>query len=95
MIIDRKFKFVATNPCKGNVYTEANAVLFAAKDKALPHTIREYIKKCKLLRCGKEHIESMELLLERIILFQETDECRIPDTDTDCEIDRCIGGNLK
>lgn len=93
-IIDRKFKFVATNPCKGNVYTEENAMVFCAKDKAVLPMLFAYIEECKSLGCGKEHIESMELLRKRVNDFQGAIESRIPDTETDCEIDRCIGGNV-
>ena len=93
-MIDRKFKFVATNPCKGNVYTEENAIVFVAKDKAVPRMLEAYIEKCKALRCGSDHIESLELLLERVVRYQIEIESRVPDTETPCEIDRCIGGKV-
>ena len=90
-VIDRKFKFVATNPCKGSVYTEENAIVFLAKDKAVPEMLSFYSGICKSLGCGEEHLESIRLLRERVNDFQATVECRVPDTDTPCEIDRCIG----
>lgn len=93
-VIDRKFKFVATNPCKGSVYTEHNAMVFCAKDEALPYALNAYLEKCKTLGCGESHIESVELLLKRVIDYQNGVEVHLPDTETDCEIDRCIGGNL-
>ena len=92
-IIDRKFKFVATNPCKDNVYTEANAIVFCAKDEALPFALNAYLEKCISLQCGDSHIESIELLLQRVVKYQREVETRLPDTETACEIDRCIGGN--
>ncbi|MBU0665380.1 MAG: hypothetical protein KJ990_12670 [Proteobacteria bacterium] len=95
MKIDRKFKFVATNPCKGNVYTEQNAMIFCAKDKALIPTLQAYYVECARLGCGNEHLESIELLMERVKIFQavgDEEHRHIPDTETDCEIDRCIGG---
>jgi hypothetical protein len=91
-IIDRKFKFVATNPCKNNVYTEENAIVFCAKDLAVPSMLREYIDRCKKLGCEKEHLVSAGLLLTRVLKYQEEIESRIPDTETDCEIRRCIDG---
>ena len=94
MIIDRKFKFVATNPCKGNVYTEENAIVFCAKDQAVPYMLNAYLERCRDLGCGSEHIESIELLLQRVIDYQNIVEVRLPDTDTKCEIDRCIKGIL-
>jgi len=93
-MIDRKFKFVATNPCKGNVYTEENAIVFVAKDKAVPRMLRAYIIKCQELGCGAEHIESAELLAKRVEEYQQNVECRTPDTETDCEIARCINGKV-
>ncbi len=94
MVIDRKFKILAVNPCKGTIYTDENAVLFCAKDKAfLEGALPAYRDKCLELGCGAEHIASVELLIERVKKFQES-ESKIPDTETDCEIDRCIGGNV-
>ena len=92
--IDRKFKFVATNPCKGNVYTEENAIIFCAKDNCVPAMISSYIAEARLRKCGGVHIESMELLYLRVLKFQQNVESRLPDTETNCEIDRCIGGKL-
>jgi len=96
-MIDRKFKFVAVNPCNQKVYTEENAIIFCAKDAALLPTLETYYHECKALHCGSEHLESINLLIERVKGFQAigNDENRfhVPDTETDCEIDRCIGGN--
>lgn len=91
--IDRKFKFIAVNPCNGNVYTEDNAVVFCAKDQALIPTLSAYRDECKKIGCGNEHLESIDLLIGRILEFQQ-EEVKKPDTDTNCEIDRCIGGNI-
>lgn len=93
-MIDRKFKFVAVNPCNQKVYTEENAMIFCAKDKALIPALRAYVAACVALDCGDEHIESIALLMGRIKKYQHDTESRVPDTETDCEIDRCIGGNV-
>ena len=93
-VIDRKFRFVAVNPCNNHVYTEENGIVFAAKDKALPEALRAYYKECRRLHCDSSHLESVNLLIERIVRFQANVECRIPDTDTPCEINRCIGGKM-
>lgn len=90
--IDRKFRFVAVNPCNGRVYTEDNAVVFCAKDAALVSTLESYHENCEALGCADEHLESIRLLIERVREFQVTIEIRVPDTNTDCEVDRCIGG---
>ena len=93
-MIDRKFKFVATNPCKGNVFTEENAIVFLAKDVCVPAMLSAYIKECKRVACGPEHIRSMQLLRERVLAYQSQVESKLPDTETPCEIDRCIGGKI-
>jgi hypothetical protein len=93
-MIDRKFKILAINPCKGKIYTEENAVLFCAKDKALLPALYAYHKACETLKCGPEHLESILLLIGRVGDFQRDIGCRVPDTETDCEIARCIGGNV-
>ncbi len=92
-MIDRKFKILAVNPCKGKHYTEENSMLFCAKDKALLPALYAYREACEKLGCGSEHLESILLLIGRVGEYQR-EECRIPDTETDCEIDRCIGGNV-
>lgn len=95
-MIDRKFKFVATNPCKGTVYTEDNALVLCAKDKAVIPALEAYKVECRRLGAGNEHVESIGLLIDRVREYQKykAGGGRIPDTETDCEIDRCIGGNV-
>lgn len=92
-MIDRKFKFVAVNPCNKNVYTENDALILCAKDLAVVPALQAYHKACMDLRCGEEHLESIMLLINRVSVFQQS-ESKIPDTDEECEIDRCIGGNV-
>jgi len=92
MVIDRKFRILAVNPCKANsVYTEDDGIFFCAHDTALPAALEAYKHECIRFKCGKEHIESIELLQKRVDDYQ-LHNCKVPDTDTDCEIDRCIGG---
>lgn len=40
MNIDRKYKINAVNPCSGNTHDEHDAMLFLAKDKAVPAMLR-------------------------------------------------------
>jgi hypothetical protein len=94
-VIDRKFEFVAVNPCKGNVYTQRDAIVFCAKDEALIPTLMCYRAACSHLGCDASHLESIDLLMDRVSEYQRKMQCKVPDTETDCEIDRCIGGNLE
>ena len=91
--IDRKFNILAVNPCKkGGVYTEKDGVFFTAKDAALIPTLQAYHAECKRLGSNDEHLESIGMLISRVAKYQQTVNKKIPDTQTDCEIDRCVGG---
>lgn len=90
--IDRKFKILAVNPCNGHIYTEKDAILLCAKDKAVPAALKSYLAECLRLRCNREHLESIGLLIERVEKYQQTVLVRIPDTIGECEIDRCLNG---
>ena len=94
-VIDRKFKFIAFNPCKGTIYTEKNAVVFCAQDKAFLKALEEYYLECEKLGCGQDHLISVSLLLDRVERYQKEVKSKIPDTETTCEIDRCIKGKLE
>lgn len=94
-MIDRKFIILAINPCNGKIYTQKDGMFFCAKDEAfLLGGLPGYKKACEDLGAGAEHIESIELVIERVREYQENTERKVPDTETDCEIDRCIGGNI-
>ena len=94
MVIDRKYKILAVNPCSGNVHTEEDAVVFLAKDRAFPYALEEYLRQCKKLQCDDIHLESIRLLIARVDSYQEKMGSKVPDTNTPCEIDRCITGKL-
>ena len=94
-IVDRKFKILAINPCNGKIYTEHNSILFVAKDAALLPALNAYLTECRNIGANLEHIESVEMLIERVTTFQKEVEKRKPDTIGNCEIDRCIGGIIE
>ena len=93
-VIDRKFEFLARNPVTGKVYTERNAMVFCAKDSAVPAMIAKYIKTCKAQGCDDNHTGSMNLALARVAAFQTNIDGRrgrVPDTVGD-EVARCLDG---
>ena len=89
--IDRKFKILAVNPVNGRVYTEKNALLLCAKDKAVPVALRAYRQECIRIGANAEHVQSVALLIRRVETFQDDVESRVPDT-IGGEIQRCILG---
>ena len=93
-IIDWKYKFVATNPCSGSVHTEKDAIVFLAKDAAVPAMLKAYLAECVRLGCDELHREAVQLLFKRVVSYQNKSKREVPDTNTACEIDRCIGGKV-
>ena len=94
-MIDRKYKIMAVNPCSGNVHNEDDSVLFLAKDQALLVALEAYVEECSLLGCEDSHIDSVNLLIERVEEYQRKVKVEVPDTNTPCEIERCIKGIMK
>lgn len=91
-MIDRKYKILAINPVSGGIHTEEDAILFLAKDLALLPMLEAYVEECSLLGCEDTHIESLNLLIERVEAYQKTEPTKVPDTDRPGEINRCING---
>lgn len=90
--IDRKFRILAVNPVNGKTYTEKDSFLMCAKDAAVPAALRAYGEECERIGANKEHIESVYLLLSRVVRYQSNlGGGRIPDTIGD-EIPRCLDG---
>jgi len=88
--IDRKFQIQAVNPVNGKRYTEADALLFCAKDAAVPAALLAYANECVKLGANKEHIQSIHLLRARVMEFQrDAGGGRVPDTIGE-EIPRCL-----
>jgi len=88
--IDRKFKILAVNPVNGKIYTEENSLLLCAKDAAVPDALRAYYDECQRIGANPEHVESIGLLLDRVVKFQlSAGGGRVPDTIGD-EIPRCL-----
>ena len=93
-MIDRKYKILATNPCSGSVHTEDDAILFLAKDLAVLQMLEKYSEECNILGCDDTHLDSVYQLIKRVEEYQRDHGAEIPDTNTPCEIDRCIRGKV-
>ncbi len=89
MSIDRKFQIVARSIVSNNHYTEDNAVLFLAKDKAFLLTLPTYLEKCKEVGAAPEQIKAVELLIARVADYQAKNPgvVKVPDVDPTIEAD--------
>jgi hypothetical protein len=91
-VIDRKFIIRARNPINGKRYDESNSLLLCAKDAAVPAALIAYRNRCVGLGANKEHIDSINLLIDRVVTFQTLQGGgRTPDTVGE-EIPRCLEG---
>ena len=89
--IDRKFIIAAQNPINGKKYSQDNAILLCAHDKAVPAALEAYHSKCRELGCDEAHLLSVEMLIGRVEEFQLSNPSKIPDTKGD-ELPRCLDG---
>jgi hypothetical protein len=94
MDIDKKFKFLAVNPCKvGVTYTEKDGIILLAKDNACVATLDFYYKYCKELGVDELQLEGITQLIERVVMWRSDnqDKCKVADTN-ECEGRNTIGG---
>ena len=90
--IDRKFEFLALNPVNGKLYNEKNAIILCAKDRAVPAALKALRDQCCLMGSNPEHIESLKLLIDRVMRYQEKrGGGKVADTVGE-EIPRCLKG---
>jgi hypothetical protein len=58
---------------------------------AVPAALKAYSLECERIGASLEHIQSIGLLRERVMVFQERNGSRVPDTIGD-ELARCLEG---
>ena len=90
-IIDRKFIIAAQNPINGKKYSQENAILLCAHDKAVPVALEAYKQECIRLGSNPEHMQSIDLLIGRVEDYQNIVESKVADTIGD-ELPRCLEG---
>ena len=83
MEIDRKFQISAIHSTKGTYHSERSSVLFLAKDKALPATLRFYRDECARLGSDERQLKGIGLLIERVENFQAVNPSVIKVADID------------
>lgn len=83
--IDTKYEFLAWpvngDPVDDQSFTEDEALVFRAKDNALPATLRFYREECERLGAPKEQLCGIDLLIMRVEKWREQnpDRCKVPD----------------
>lgn len=87
--IDRKFLIHATSKISGNQYSQDDAVLFLAKDKAFLLTLPTYLEKCREVGAGPEQLVAVEMLIDRVKQYQADNPSvvKVPDVDPIKEAD--------
>lgn len=95
--IDRKFSILARSREHGNQHTEDDAVLFLAKDKALPETLRFYREECERIGADARQLLGIALLCERVETYQRLhpERLKVPDVDESPEGDRIVRPNAE
>jgi len=61
--VERKFQLLAVCREHGHTYTEIDSILFLAKDKALPATLRFYRDECVKLEADANQVIGVDLLI--------------------------------
>ena len=79
--IDRKYKVLAVNRGTGKTHTDKDSLLLLATDNAVPATLQFYYEECQRLGADGGHLDSIELLLDRVKEFRYNNPsiCKTPD----------------
>lgn len=94
MAIDKKFRFLAVNPCKaGVIFTEEDGIVLLAKDNACIPTLEFYLEECERIGADEIQLEGVRMLIERVRFWRAKypGKCKVPDTN-ECEGKNTIGG---
>jgi hypothetical protein len=93
MDIDKKFRFLAVNPCKkGVIYTEKDGIILLAKDDACYATLKFYYEECQRLGADELQLEGIKQLMYRVEEWRANnqDKCKVADTN-ECEGRSTVG----
>jgi hypothetical protein len=94
--IDRKFKISATSLKSGKEYTQANAVVFLAKDELLPDLLDRYYAMCVEHKVDARQLLGVALLKERVVAWQRKNikKVHLPDVEEGKEEKRVCKDNI-
>lgn len=90
-MIDTKFTFVAICREHNHEHTQDDGMVFLAKDKALPKTLRHYLSICQSMGADARQIQAVKALIKRVDQYQldHPNQVKVADVD-DTEIGRAI-----
>lgn len=77
MPIDSKFAIHAKHVTHRYLATEDNAMIFLARDAALPATLRAYREECERLGSDEAQLKSIDALMVRVDEFQAENGSRV------------------
>ena len=94
--IDRKFKIAATSLRSGKKYSQANSVLFLAKDALLPELLDKYYDLAYAKGADERQLKGIRLLQERVAAWQKVNEKKVhlPDVEEGKEEKRVCKKNF-
>ena len=70
MVIDKYCKIFAVNMSTGDFYSEDEGFFLHACSFGILPFLQGYKLECQKLGCGKEHIESIDILISRVRIYQ-------------------------
>lgn len=93
--IDRKYRFKAVSVASGRQHSQADGVLFLAKDKLLPALLDSYIRLCVESGVDDKQTQGVVLLRERVMTYQRRNinKVRLPDVGDGKEAKRVLKPN--
>lgn len=68
--IDLKYDFTARSVSSGHIYGPESAIVFLARDRALPRTLVGYRTACKDLDADERQVIAVSRLIERVTAYQ-------------------------
>lgn len=94
--IDRKYMFDAVSAHSGNLHTQADAMVFLARDPAVPGMLQTYENECRRLGSDHGQLEAVRLLRQRVEAFQarHPDKVKVADVEQGKEAKRICAPNF-
>jgi hypothetical protein len=81
--IDRKYTFCATSCEHSREHSHMDAMVFLARDQALPRTLVYYREECMNLGAQPEQLKAIDLLIERVLHYQHEHASQVKVADVD------------